>query len=196
MGKLTAKMKRFCEEYIVDFNATQAAIRAGYSKNTARAIGAENLTKPLIAGYIRELSTVVTEKAKLSVERTIEEALKIGYSDIRDVFNRDGSLKNVVDWPDSIAGAVAAIETVRGSEGEVTTKVKFWDKNSALEKLFKHQGLYEQDNAQKNPVGDSINDLSQEKLNEIADRLKESISGAGSGLDRQAKPARSKVVTH
>ena len=49
---LTAKQRRFCDEYLIDLNATQAAIRAGYSENTARAIGSENLTKPDIAEYI------------------------------------------------------------------------------------------------------------------------------------------------
>ena len=52
--KLTAKQQRFCEEYLVDLNATQAAIRAGYSKKTAQVIGAENLTKPIIKEFIEK----------------------------------------------------------------------------------------------------------------------------------------------
>lgn len=51
---MTAKQKRFCDEYLVDLNATQAAIRSGYSKRTAQAIGTENLTKPLLKKYIEE----------------------------------------------------------------------------------------------------------------------------------------------
>lgn len=54
MAKLTAKQKRFCDEYLIDLNATQAAIRAGYSKKTARAIANENLTKPAIKEYINQ----------------------------------------------------------------------------------------------------------------------------------------------
>ena len=54
MAKLTAKQQRFCDEYLTDFNATQAAIRAGYSKKTAYSIGNENLTKPELAKYIEE----------------------------------------------------------------------------------------------------------------------------------------------
>lgn len=50
--KMTEKQKRFCDEYLIDLNATQAAIRAGYSKKTARAIGNENLMKPDIRRYI------------------------------------------------------------------------------------------------------------------------------------------------
>ena len=54
MAKMTAKQKRFCDEYLIDLNATQAAIRAGYSERTAGAIGAENLTKPVIKAYIEQ----------------------------------------------------------------------------------------------------------------------------------------------
>lgn len=54
VAKLTAKQRRFCDEYLIDLNATQAAIRAGYSKKTAKVIGAENLTKPVIKKYIKD----------------------------------------------------------------------------------------------------------------------------------------------
>ena len=52
MAKLTARQQRFCDEYLIDLNATQAAIRAGYSEKTARQIGQENLTKPSVKEYI------------------------------------------------------------------------------------------------------------------------------------------------
>ena len=54
MAKLTAKQQRFCDEYLIDLNATQAAIRAGYSKKTANRIATENLSKPVIKEYIAE----------------------------------------------------------------------------------------------------------------------------------------------
>ena len=54
MAKLTAKQKRFCDEYLIDLNATQAAIRSGYSKKTAYSIGVENLKKPEIKKHIEE----------------------------------------------------------------------------------------------------------------------------------------------
>ena len=53
-GQMTAKQRLFCDEYLIDMNATQAAIRAGYSKKTAHAIGLENLEKPLIKEYIQK----------------------------------------------------------------------------------------------------------------------------------------------
>lgn len=60
MGDLTAKQKAFCHEYLVDFNGTQAAIRAGYSKNTAQEISSENLSKPIIKKYVQELCDEIT----------------------------------------------------------------------------------------------------------------------------------------
>lgn len=53
MARMTAKQQRFCDEYLIDLNATQAAIRAGYSRKTARQAGAENMTKPVIKEYIK-----------------------------------------------------------------------------------------------------------------------------------------------
>jgi len=54
MAKLTTKQEAFCKEYLIDLNATQAAIRAGYSKDTAKEMGYENLTKPHVAEYIQK----------------------------------------------------------------------------------------------------------------------------------------------
>ena len=72
---LTPKQERFVQEYLCDLNATQAAIRAGYSENTARAIASENLSKPDIADAIAEARAKVAEKAEWSATERIE-ALK------------------------------------------------------------------------------------------------------------------------
>ena len=68
MAKLTAKQEMFCREYIIDLNATQAAIRAGYSKKTAKDIGCENLAKPNISERIQTLFNERAEKAEISAE--------------------------------------------------------------------------------------------------------------------------------
>lgn len=76
MAKLTAKMERFCLEYVVDFNATQAAIRAGYSKKTAQQIGSENLCKPLVAARVAELANATAAKVELSAQWLRDKALE------------------------------------------------------------------------------------------------------------------------
>lgn len=62
MGRFTKKQRRFCIEYVVDHNATKAAIRAGYSEKTARSIGSENLTKPDIKQYIENIEAEITSE--------------------------------------------------------------------------------------------------------------------------------------
>jgi phage terminase small subunit len=69
--KLTAKQEMFCKEYLIDLNATQAAIRAGYSEKTAVVIGCENLIKPNIAQCIQELFNERAEKVEISAEYVI-----------------------------------------------------------------------------------------------------------------------------
>lgn len=70
--KLTIKQKRFVEEYLIDFNATQACIRAGYSEHTAQAIGTENLTKPLIKAEIDRHVKSLEESALVTKEMVIK----------------------------------------------------------------------------------------------------------------------------
>lgn len=69
---MTEKQKRFCDEYLVDLNATQAAIRAGYSVKTAQEIGAENLTKPIIRNYINERMQSHTSYLVASQEEVLQ----------------------------------------------------------------------------------------------------------------------------
>lgn len=77
MGKITPKQQRFCQEYIIDLNATQAAIRAGYSKKTANPQAARLLTKVSIQAYISELNAEVTKKLMLSVESVLKDIAEI-----------------------------------------------------------------------------------------------------------------------
>lgn len=80
--RLTDKQLRFCEEYLIDFNATQAAKRAGYSEKTAYSIGVENLKKPEIQNYIEKHKIELKEQAAIKLDDIIEEACKIGFADI------------------------------------------------------------------------------------------------------------------
>ena len=79
--KLTYKQKIFCENYIVDWNATQAAINAGYSENSAKEIGCENLTKPNIKEYIESIQNDLEKTAGISRLRVLKEYMAIGFED-------------------------------------------------------------------------------------------------------------------
>ena len=81
MGKLTGKQQRFCKEYVIDFNASRAAIAAGYSKNTAGETGYENLNKPQIKAEIKRLQAKTNENLKVTAERVVAELAKMGLTD-------------------------------------------------------------------------------------------------------------------
>lgn len=74
---LTAKQKLFCEEYLIDLNATQAAIRAGYSEKTARVIGGENLLKPAISAFIAENMTKRSEETRIDAAWVLRKSVEL-----------------------------------------------------------------------------------------------------------------------
>lgn len=98
--KLTPKQLLFCQEYLIDSNATQAAIRAGYSKKTAQQTGSENITKPVIADYIAELKENRQIKTEIDAEDLLKQLQAMRISDYADIINPDtGAFKVITDWP-------------------------------------------------------------------------------------------------
>jgi len=83
--KLTAKEKAFCERYILDWNATQSAIHAGYSKKTAGVIGYENLKKPHIQEYIADIQKDIEKISGISKLKVINELHKMAFTSIADL---------------------------------------------------------------------------------------------------------------
>jgi phage terminase small subunit len=139
---LTPKQERFCHEYLVDFNATQAAIRAGYSEDSAGSIGHEVLKKPEIVAEIARLKERQTAHidARWLLNRLKDEA----EADFADLYNANGDLKPVKDWPPVWRkGLIAGLETgeIRGEGGSaigLTRKVKISDRLKRLELIGKH----------------------------------------------------------
>lgn len=160
---LTPKQRRFCHEYIIDLNGTQAAIRAGYSENSAKEIASENLTKPNIQNFIQELNQERQNATGITAQRVIEELGKIAFSDIRELMTVDNALMDIKQLDDNTAGAVASIEVdeirMSGMAVGETKKVKLWDKIRALDSLGKHFGIFEKDNSQSKPEGITVINL-------------------------------------
>lgn len=149
---LSDKQQMFVAEYLIDLNATQAAIRAGYSKKTAQRIGSENLSKPLIQESIQSAMAERSERTNITQDRVLQELARLGFSDLRKTMTEGGALLDPQDWDDDTAASIAAVEVVTTFTGETdengnkvpeyTKKIKTWDKNAALEKLAKHLGMY------------------------------------------------------
>lgn len=151
---LTAKQERFVAEYLIDLNATQAAIRAGYSEKTADKQGSQLLGKTSIKAAISEAQAKRSERTEITQDRVLAELAKIGFSDLRKVLTKTGNLAGPDDWDDETAGAIASMEIITRSGGvngegerevEHVAKIKTWDKLSALEKLGKHLGMFSGD---------------------------------------------------
>ena len=149
MAGLTQKQQTFVREYLVDLNATQAAIRAGYSEKTAAEIGAENLRKPQIAAAVQIAMDERSARTEITADNVLRELAKIGFADIRKLFTPLGTLIPVSDLDDDAAACLSSIEIttrkVRGGDDdelEEVSKVKLWDKRAALVDLGKHLKLF------------------------------------------------------
>lgn len=97
--RLTPKQARFAEEYLLDLNATQAAIRAGYSEKSACTIGAENLRKPQIQCEIIKRKASRSERTKIDADWLLTRLADEATADIADILNEQGGLKPVSEWP-------------------------------------------------------------------------------------------------
>ena len=150
MGKLTAKQQAFVEEYLIDLNATQAAIRAGYSETTARKIGQENLTKPDIAKAIGEAKAKRSERTQINADWLLNRLAEEAEADIADLYSESGALKPVHLWPKIWRqGLVAGVDVeqqyafVDGDKvpDGVITKIKLSDRVKRLELIGKHVAI-------------------------------------------------------
>ena len=143
--KLTDRQERFCLEYVVDLNATKAAIRAGYAEKNAYATGAENLRKPEIKKKIAQLQSEIAKRTEIIVDMVVRELAAIGFADVRECFDASGNLINPSKLPDSIAKVVAGIDMIEVKKDVRVKKIKLWNKVQALESLAKHLGMYQQE---------------------------------------------------
>lgn len=170
MSDLTPKQARFVEEYLVDLNATQAAIRAGYSERTARSVGHENLTKPDITEAIQAARAALSQRTEITQDRVLTELARIGFCSLSQVTN--WGVKEVAFGYDSDGrklppeqiGEAALVryvdapfvtpidrddlpEDVRAAVAEVALtkdgfRIKMHDKAGALAQIGRHLGMF------------------------------------------------------
>lgn len=158
---MTPKEIKFCQEYLVDLNGTQAAIRAGYSKRSAKEIASENLTKPNIKKWIEEQQKAIAKRTELTQDRILQEYARIAFFDIRKIYNDANALIDIQDMDDDTAAAVAATETLEEYDSMdgvkiltgFTKKIKLWDKVKALDSISKVLGYNAPEKIQMDAVG-------------------------------------------
>ena len=148
MAKLTEKQKAFVEHYLVDLNATQAAIKAGYSEKTARSIGCSNLTKVDIQEEIQKRREELTQaEGSMTPEEVLHKLAVIARSNIKDVCSWDEqgvTMKPSTEIPERKAFSISEVSSSPGKEG-AKVRVKMVDKLKALDLIAKILGMGEQE---------------------------------------------------
>lgn len=141
---MTDKQKMFIEEYLIDLNATQSAIRAGYSPKTAYQIAHDMMSKPHIAEEIARRKAERSRRLGINQERVVEELAKIAFSRLTDIVDPNtGEIRE-----DATEDDLACLESVkikmiptRSGQG-VEREVKLTQKIKAIELLGKHLGMF------------------------------------------------------
>ncbi|WP_345985278.1 terminase small subunit [Sulfurimonas sp. HSL-1656] len=151
MAKLTEKQKRFCEEYMIDMNATQAAIRAGYKEKTAGSQAHDILKKPEIQAYLSELIEKQQERTQITADMVLDELGKIAFSKLTDFYDGEGRLIHPENLPENASAAVATFKTRRESVGknadgndefDTIDEYRRHDKVKALELIGRHFKMF------------------------------------------------------
>ncbi|CAM3778168.1 terminase small subunit [Litorimonas haliclonae] len=157
--KLTPKQKLFVAEYLIDLNATQAAIRAGYSEKTAYSQGQRLLKNVEIQNSLAIAKEKRADRLEITADRIAQEYAKLAFSNMENYIQITSDGEPYVDLSELTSDQAAAISEVsvedftdgRGEDARDVRKVRFklHDKKSALDSLGKHIGFFEKDNGQK-----------------------------------------------
>lgn len=143
---LNQKQKAFVAEYLIDLNATQAAIRAGYSEKTAYSIGQRLLKHVEIQNALQKAMKEREERTEITQDRVLKEYARIAFFDPRKLFDDRGFPLEISEIDDDTAAAIAGLEVTEEMDSGVkcyTRKYKITNKLGALESLAKHLGLFE-----------------------------------------------------
>jgi phage terminase small subunit len=160
-GGLTPKQRRFALEYLVDANATAAAVRAGYSQRSAYSQAHDLLKKPEVRALVDSVMQRVEEETQLDVERVVTELWRILRVDPLEAYRSDGTLKPLAEIPEDVRRAMSTIKSEEMFDdvetGEVgprgrakkerrlvgyAREVKFWGKTEASSQLLRRFGAF------------------------------------------------------
>ncbi len=163
---LTAKQERFVAEYLIDLNATQAAIRAGYSEKTAQQQGSRLLLNVVVQEAIAKGQNKTAEKLEITKDRIVEELAKIGFSNMLDYMRAGSDGDPYLDFSDLTREQAAALSEVtvedfkdgRGEDARDVRRIKFklHDKKGALVDLGKMLGFMVEKHEHSGPDGAPI----------------------------------------
>lgn len=172
--KLTPKQQMFCDEYLIDLNATQAAIRAGYSNKTAKEIGCNLLTKVNIRAYIDQKMAERSRRCGITADRVLNELAKIGFCNAADLINfNQATVKEEADNYDTAAIQSVKVKTMSSENGDmIEREVKLYDKTKSLELIGKHLGMF------KDKVEVDVSETPKSEMAELLSQRRERTKNA------------------
>lgn len=136
MNKLTRRQARFCEEYIIDLNATQAAIRAGMTN------AGSLIQLPQVRKRIQQLMDKRSKRTAITADKVLEELARVAFVDIREYYDDEGNLLPIKELSKDAAAALSGAKSKRAGEVFETVEIKMNDKLRGLEMLGKHLKLF------------------------------------------------------
>lgn len=152
---MTDKQNRFCEEYLIDLNATQAVIRAGYSTKGASVTGAKLLTNTKIRARIDAAMAAQSRRTGISADRVVRELARLAFVNPSDVIDTNkATVKHDASRDDTAAISSIKIKVSDSEQGSsIEREIRLTDKNKALELLGRHLGMF---NDKLNVTGDAV----------------------------------------
>lgn len=175
-----ARRAVFVENFIASGNATQAALQAGFSPRTAGQQGSRLLKLVEVQQEISARRTARIKKFELSTDRVLRELSRIVFLDPRQFFNRDGTMKAITELDEDCAAGIASlvITEIKDEKGVITgctRKIRFWDKNAALQKAMTKLGLFTE---RRDPHLGPLYDLTPEETREALEMVNAAIRNA------------------
>lgn len=140
--RLSVRREKFVAAFVGHGNAARAAREAGYSARHASSRGAKLLRAPAIAQAVAALRRELGDRLKVDAERVMAEYVRIGFADLRRIFDADGNLLHPRLMDDDTAACIAEVEIVKRAGGETIHKIKRIDKKGALDSLARALGLF------------------------------------------------------
>ena len=144
MGQLGAKQQRFVEEYMIDLNGTQAAIRAGYSVKTANEQGSRLLANVNVQAVIARIMAERSRRTGVTADRVILELAKLGFVNIADVADfDDATVRDEANRDDTAAVQSVKVKRIPSEDGDIVEReLKLHDKVKSLDLLGRHLGIF------------------------------------------------------
>jgi phage terminase small subunit len=141
INNLSDKQARFAAEYLIDLNATQAAVRAGYSEKTAESQGCRMLKNVKVAAVIQENMNKRAARIEITADKVLQEIAKLSFANLQDFYNENGSLKEIHSLPRDVAAALSSTK-INLTEACAVQEIKLHDKKGSLELLGRHLKLF------------------------------------------------------